>query len=254
MSHSSKNAFVIGCFSTKDVKHFAFAMCAARSIRQAGNNEDIVIFTNAMADNHKRLFEAEGYIVIHRPIFHYKHMWCIANRRGVCFWDGQRFNIWGLTQYDKIFSLDADILCVGKCDKVFDLPELTYTSGTISPINAGRLVLVPSQQVHDDLVEILQGPFNNETGWNNIGKFDHWSNVGEISDWTFNSARGSQGYLYYYFKYIRKSLYLSKHGDGFNHIIHFTGDSKNHLTEDNKYTSSLKDLGLYELCLQCCDK
>lgn len=73
------------------------------------------------------------------------------------FYNYSKLNMWGLTQFDKIVYLDADMVVMHNIDELFDKPNLSSTNagGMIhkdwKQLNSGLIVLEPSQSIFNHM-------------------------------------------------------------------------------------------------------
>ena len=196
-----RGAFAIGTFSTsRRPEYFAMGLACALSIREAGYTEPILFVTVDMSAAQQRQAVEQGFQVVRKPAFDYPALEH-GPYRWLSFNDAQKIHYWSLP-FEKLVSLDPDVLCIRQCPKIWSWPELSCQQGLYSPLNSSLMVLTPSEETVEEMRQILHGPFNPETGWRNAGKFPHWRNEG-LSDWQFLCANAAQGLLFYYFTWIQ---------------------------------------------------
>lgn len=67
-----------------------------------------------------------------------------------------KLNLWNLTQYEKVVYLDADTLVFENSDELFQCED--FCAVFINPciFNSGVMVLKPSQQIYEDMLQHLQ--------------------------------------------------------------------------------------------------
>lgn len=231
------NAFVIGAISTKDPLFFGMALHCAKTIRRQGYGDDIIFFTCDMPPAHKEIIKTLKYKVIEREPLDFPGIptqmieWC----------DAQKMQYWSLTQYHNIVALDADIEFKRPRKPKSDLwkfEELTcQIGGDVAPINSGALFIQPDSTTYAEMIDIIQGGFEPERGWGGHGTFSFREKY--YHDWAFPSAGGAQGFLFYYFHLLNKSLHV---GTAFQQwFTHYAGKSKQQEDYVKKVKAALKD-------------
>ena len=218
-----KRAFVIGCI-TGESQYLSMATTCARSIRTAGNNEDVVIATID-----KRVEDALGHKYIVKRSEPIRHP-ALAVKQGsnerhqaflnrIDFTDIQKLHFWNLPEYDKVLALDVDVIVYKPCVSAFIYRELSLTSAPGgSPVNSAVMVLKPDKDVYADMIRtVMSATFSLENGWNNYGPIDF------EKGWDHYAARGAQGFLYWYFGLIQKKLRYVSFG---SYLHHFGGEEK----------------------------
>ena len=132
-----------------------------------------------------------------------------------------KFDVWNLTEYDRVLFLDSDIIPLANLDYMFrrQIPQEDHTknqqpklhptvviSGYLQPANGGFFVLEPNKDDYEQLQNIInQMPrtykdFNKTLGWGHvITPPDQWetnrrSNQGE--NWTFVSHYNGLRFCY----------------------------------------------------------
>jgi alpha-N-acetylglucosamine transferase len=144
-----------------------------------------------------------------------------------------KFNIFDLTEFDKIVYLDSDMLILRNIDELFDLPNLSATiAGKLyytdwTDINSGMMVIEPKKGILEGLKEILYSEkFKVGFGDQNIieAYFD-WHNKNlEISE-KYNMFLFLIDYYFNHFDFNRDMLC----------IVHYIGLKKPWLmTEEEK--------------------
>lgn len=212
-------------------------IAAAKSIRAAGNKEDILITCHTSTYEQRQRLEAEGIRIHEYQKIDYPnlHQFDDGSDKLLQF-DAQKFEAWALTGYEKIVAIDNDILCNARFDH-WGFQELTVSLGPWAPFHTGIMVLEPNDAVYSTMRHLLQVlPFTPEKGWNNVGPINiQWP------DWKFQCAAASQGFLLYYFFYYQFKMTnsgISIHN--FPWFDHYAGLLK--FTPE--YQEKLKTLGI----------
>lgn len=141
-----------------------------------------------------------------------------------------KFNILELTQYRRVLLLDGDVVPIGNLDYLFELSdgenailkENVVVTGPWEPSNGGFFMLEPGEgrrelvdevirnrEAHADRENGMDGHmFNVVLGWGHkIDPPDEWvARQARGRNWTFHFAFSDQGLLYYYTKYLQKSV------------------------------------------------
>lgn len=214
-----KKAFAICCLKPNR-DYVRMTLACARSLRATGNKEDILVLTTdeTLKDQIGDRYDVRFY----EPIF-YPALYHAENSLSII--DASKLNLWRLDDYDKVIGLDADIIARKNCDELWSRPELQYVGAAkSSPLQGSMFVLEPSRAKFDEMYDLAcRSVFDPETGWNNVGRFPHWENRSETADWRWQSAMSTQGFLYYYFRFVRKRAFWSEMREWFDH---FGGDRK----------------------------
>ncbi len=118
-----------------------------------------------------------------------------------------KLRLWQLTGYSKVVFLDADVIVLRNCDRLFEYPEFSaapnvYESlGDFHRMNAGVFVAQPSARTFQAMLARLDvpGAFWRRTDqtflqdyypdWNGLTVFDNmlqyvWFNMPELWDWS----------------------------------------------------------------------
>jgi hypothetical protein len=176
-----------------------------------------------------------------------------------------KFNIYRLTQYDRITFLDGDVIPLTNLDYMMQLSydrvlASTVTYSTImEPANAGYFIITPNATQAEAIMKKLDtyaepkvltpiengGSWNETLGWGHIiTPPDMWiSTKYNGSDWNFLFAHMDQGFLYYWAKYVEQSL-TSFVGE---HIITYGGgmvteeEEESHINIKGNYTKTMKE-------------
>jgi len=157
----------------------------------------------------------------------------------------EKFRILTLTEYSRVMYLDYDIFPTCNLDYLFDLSDPLPSSSDIGssetnrtvdapfrmkenvivaykhePSSGGLFILKPNASDYYQIQRIIQEhemrslelPYPHwdpESGWGHvITKPDYWKNLrGQVrSNWTWYGVQADQGLLYYWTKYVKKSV------------------------------------------------
>ena len=134
-----------------------------------------------------------------------------------------KFRILGLTQYQRILFMDGDVMPLANLDYLFELSvggtlqENVVMQGFFEPANGGFFMLRPGylKEINDIIQwrertgKTLPYPhFDPLVGWGQpLPMDDPWvSKKQSGTNYTFLAAFADQGLLYYYTKYVRRSV------------------------------------------------
>lgn len=136
-----------------------------------------------------------------------------------------KFNIFDLTEYDKIVYLDSDMYISQNIDELFDMRDMSATvAGKTyykewNEINSGLMVIVPKKGILEGLIEALNsGHFTKSVGDQNvIDYYFDWHNKKELE---ISEKYNLFAFLIdYYFKHYDYNREMVK-------VIHFIGSQK----------------------------
>jgi|LSQX01.2.fsa_nt_gb hypothetical protein len=209
-------AFAIGCMMP-NIKYTLMVKACISSIRRVGHQEDIVVVTidpslkDKLADED---CEVRCFDVIRYPYLdEYLRTW----QRKFRLCDAQKIHFWRLTDYEKVLAVDADVT-MWKQFAGWDGPELQVRTGSRAPVNTGIMLLQPNERTVQGLLDLTQN-FDPVCGWSDRPSFTF---NGREWRWDFQGAFTAQGYLFYYFYCIRRSLHCSV----LSEFLHWSGDKK----------------------------
>lgn len=135
-----------------------------------------------------------------------------------------KFCILTLTEYEKVFFLDADLVLVQNLDYLFTAPFLRpnfYCATAGEPANAGFFILSPEPGDYEHALRIMarqkastahlttEAKFDKVHGWGHvIEPPDYWETVRgkPFTEWSFYCAPSDQGFLYHWTKYVKKNV------------------------------------------------
>lgn len=132
----------------------------------------------------------------------------------------QKFRILGLTKYRKVLFLDADVMPMVNLDFLFEYADQDsdhqvfepnfVVNGLQSPANGGFFLLTPHngdlEAVNQLIHERESAEFDPAAGWGHVGPTDWSSETNNGTLWDFNGAWSDQGLLYYWIRYVQKSV------------------------------------------------
>lgn len=187
------------------------ALACARSLRAVGHTEDIVVLTY---DPDLRLegLDVRCFPEVNHPALDLHH---IKSRRLVNLCDIGKVHYWALEEYDKVIALDPDIMFYKKINE-WHRPSLTGLKNSWGgPLCSCFMVLEPNCYSHmwDTL---MNSTFTYDEGWDKVGEID----------WRFQAANAGQGFLYYYFKMLKKSFHYFKFKKYGIEWFHYGGELK----------------------------
>ncbi|XAR67700.1 Glucuronosyltransferase [Bertholletia excelsa] len=126
------------------------AIVAAQSIRMAGSKRDLVILVDeTISGYHRSGLEAAGWKV--REIQRIRNP--KAEKGTYNEWNYSKFQLWQLTDYDKIIFIDADMLVLRNIDFLFSMPEISATGNDATLFNSGVMVVEPSNCTYGLLMD-----------------------------------------------------------------------------------------------------
>ncbi|KAI3853796.1 hypothetical protein MKW92_052213 [Papaver armeniacum] len=117
------------------------AIAAAQSIRMVGSTRDFVILVDdTISEYHRSGLAAAGWKI--RTIERIRNP--KAEENAYNEWNYSKFRLWQLTDYDKIISIDADLLILRNIDFLFGIPEITAAGNNATLSHSGVMVIKPS--------------------------------------------------------------------------------------------------------------
>ncbi|KAE8707799.1 Inositol phosphorylceramide glucuronosyltransferase 1 [Hibiscus syriacus] len=143
---SSKQAYVTLLFGDEYVLG---ARVLGKSIRDTGTTKDMVaLVTNGVSDYSKELLKADGWIV--EPTSLLKNP---NQARAKRYWGVYtKLKIYNMTTYNKVVYLDADTIVVKNIEEVFKCQKFCANLKHSERMNAGVLVVEPSDAVFKDML------------------------------------------------------------------------------------------------------
>jgi hypothetical protein len=229
-------------------------------LRQFGSKADVVAFfqmshqsaATELPDEDLRSLRALGVKILY-----------IAKSDMESFYDTvmHKFNILGLVQYRRVLLLDGDVMPVANLDYLFALSdganailqENVAVSGPWEPANGGFFMLAPGDKRLERVEEIIcvrekdatrengvDGHFFSAvTGWGHtIEPPDEWvARSSRGTNWTFHFAFSDQGLLYYYVKYLRKSVSIIQDGTVAGTVENWAADENGKVRKVETFTN-----------------
>lgn len=203
-------------------------------LRQEGSTADVVILIQmSFQSNYTRLPEQDVRLL---DQLHVKVRY-IPKAEDESFYRTMldKFRILTLTQYDRVLFLDADIVLFGSLDYLFELSvggvlkENVVIAGHSEPANGGFFMLAPKTDSHQRIMGIIRDKeargallpyphFDTKLGWGHEFLNDTWKLInGKKSQlWDFHGGFADQGLLYYWVKYVEKSVSVVERQTVFN--------------------------------------
>lgn len=134
-----------------------------------------------------------------------------------------KFAILTLTEYQRVFFLDADLVVFQNLDYLFAHEALKanfYVATSGEPANAGFFILSPKPGDYERVLEIIAHQKESAARLTNAAKFDKtvgWGHEIEAPDywetthtrgtqWSFYCAPSDQGLLFYWTKYVQHDV------------------------------------------------
>ena len=234
--------------STNDYYKGVIALFESLKLTNPKYNNYVVIVNETIDDDIINNFKNRGYIVVKK----YKIEASFVKNNTYTHWNNtfDKFNIFDLTEYDKIVYLDSDLFICQNIDELFDMDNLSATiAGKTyykewNSINSGLMVVEPKKGIREDLINLLNsGKFNNHVGDQDvIEKYFDWHNKKlEISE-KYNLFAFLIDYYIKHYDYNRDMI----------KIVHFIGTKKPWMLNDkeikehkNKLINEKKNNELY---------
>ncbi len=148
-----------------------------------------------------------------------------------------KLQIWGLTQYEKLVFLDADMMLLSSIDELFNCPSLSAVQAgrELNPdwirLNSGCMVLVPSVEVKGKMLSLIENTIRMRsvkgysTGDQDVinAVYPNWSDMKHL--------HLSEGYNLFF---GCLDVYIKHYGYGYGEaykgkqikIVHFVGKTK----------------------------
>ncbi|GFH61727.1 hypothetical protein CTEN210_18203 [Chaetoceros tenuissimus] len=133
-----------------------------------------------------------------------------------------KFRMLSLTEYDRVMFLDSDIQPLCNLDYIFaesmgenaTLEPNVIRAGKIEAVNGGLFMLEPNKDDADRAFKYINERYkyglnwNTTIGWQEIQAPDHWEalKLKNVMNWGFNGGDADQGFLFYWTKYIKRSV------------------------------------------------
>uniref|UniRef100_A0A061SH77 Hexosyltransferase n=1 Tax=Tetraselmis sp. GSL018 TaxID=582737 RepID=A0A061SH77_9CHLO len=217
----SKHAFVFphDLRTSVDVEGLAEALGFIRTFH-SNNITDILLLIpprKITRDLESVLFKYRAAVVRRRipEVSPSVFLWS-ERRRNCCSWrEYLKLTAWTLVQYDSVIVIDIDQRVLQTLDNIFACASrgyFLYTSGPLSPLNAGFFALRPLYPIYDDMVtQLAQVTFRPSDGFEGTGfGKPGWFRDNPPKNRTLThapyGAEGPQGFLYYYFVLKRSHL------------------------------------------------
>ena len=145
-----------------------------------------------------------------------------------------KYEIYRLTDYEKVLFTDIDVVVEGFDPFLFKMPTPLFLLEQHVPLACGNMLIKPDKDDYSALVELaLNGHYHPASGWQNCGKAPAWPSwhrrlfPGRFLDstyplirehsWNFFYAASEQGLLYYWHTYCKPG-YSSYHFPSFFHL------------------------------------
>ncbi|KAG7372758.1 glycosyl transferase family 8 protein [Nitzschia inconspicua] len=221
---------------------------AAHLLRKHGSQADVVLMVQisaetdhtALPDQEEKLLQMVGIKIVYIPKF--------SSPKYECFYSlmMEKFRVLSLTEYKRVMYLDYDVMPRCNMDYLFHLSDPSPTSLRLSeekesrrrrffrlkenvgvafksdPANGGIFILTPNADdfqhiqriIHQKEVDALKLPFphwNETIGWGHVIQSpDIWRSLWgrNGTSWSWYGAVADQGLLYYWIKYVKKSVSL----------------------------------------------
>jgi len=187
-------------------------------LRRDGSNADVVIYMQwKYEDKNNTLSKSELRVLEEMNIILDIHS---ATKTNEYFFERlmmEKFQLWKMTQYERIIYFDADVMPLCNMDYIFHMskgpnavikPNMIFP-GLRVPANGGIFLLEPSLKDYKRLQSLLVARFNQSfdevQGWGRvIQPNETWSNYDGTTQgnrWDFYAAHVDQGLLWHWMRY-----------------------------------------------------
>ena len=179
-------------------------LVAAKSIRQTGSAQDIVVMIYGTVEQHDvdLLSQASIRVVMVGSVGANLEInpesFAIDNAPAF----RAKIRILQLVQYKMVIFFDPDVIFHENVDHMFeDKRDFVVRKGTLSPIETSLFLIRPSWQALIDINDVaLTLNFDSAFGWMEFGDIADWrTTVSKTTDWSFYGASVEQGLFFYYY-------------------------------------------------------
>ena len=203
-------------------------------------NEYVVLVNETIGEDIKNDLISRGYKVVTKNKINAPH---ITNEK-YSHWSNSfdKFNIFDLTEYDKVVYLDSDMYVCSNIDELFDMKNMSATiAGKTyyddwTNLNSGLMVVEPKEGVLEDLKDLLKN-------WKSTSHVGDQDIIGYYYDWENKDLIISEKYNMFSYlieNYIKDSLFTN---EDFK-VIHYIGSKKPWMLnkeEIKEYKEKIKD-------------
>jgi hypothetical protein len=223
---------IAGPSSKQNDNYFNMTIGLARSIREIGYDEDIVVITNHQP--YEEPLVKEGLLVERREVFDYPALHDYKCRAWeLSIFDIQKVYYWSLWQYHRVICLDCDVLAKGiKFTDWHMTGVLVQKNRAPVGINSGIMLITPSAETYNMMRQLLKNAkFSPESGWNECGLIEG------IHKWDFQNVNAAQGFIPFFFDW-KHTLYPCW-GKYFHHFAGKAKFQEEYLTQLRRYGLSV---------------
>lgn len=138
--------------------------------------------------------------------------------------------------YETVVFMDGDVLPLQSLQPFLDgtipFADVLVMAWKVGPAHGGFFVVRPDKEMFADMEALIMkqqkgegdAPWDTNFGWGD-SLSEGWLNVhGKVggNDWAFNGGHADQGFLYWYFRFVRKSITIALK----DRVIEYSGDSE----------------------------
>lgn len=262
-------AYVIGGCSPENGHYKGFlynVLVSSRILRDEGAKADIVVFfqmsyksnSTELPDEDLRLLSSVGAKVEYIPKSDLESFYDTVMNK---------FRILTLVQYHRVLLMDGDVMPIGNLDYLFEMShgskavpkENIIVMGTMEPANAGFFMLSPGEGEYERLTDIVrrreeEAATHNTTERRKFDEIKGWGHVMEEDDqwesrrgqggtkWNFHFAFSDQGLLFYWTKYVKRSVSIIHGYNAKGHMVQNWASSSAGKTElESRLPEPFKD-------------
>ena len=229
-------AFLVAGCNSQSLEYRGFiynAVVAASKLRKGGSKADIVVMVQMSSLTDEKLLPQEDLHLLDSMDIKVHYLPKFLSKDSETFYAVvmEKFRVLELLEYSRVLFLDGDIMPWCSLDYMFEMSEpvdskkaLLQENVVISwkrePSNAGFFILRPGagqfgkiQQVIAEkerkALEMKYPQWDEVQGWGHeIEPWEHWRDGNGKTGvlWNWHAAFADQGLLYYWTKYVKKSV------------------------------------------------
>lgn len=217
---SSKFAYVFivsGCTATSCDNYLLNTVVAARALRDAQSNADVLLLVRMTSSSNTTKLRHESWLRQANVLLRYLPKVAVDNFGTASV---EKFRALQLVNYERVVFLDSDILPICNLDYLFTFQwssPLVIFSGPVAPATASIFLVTPQTGEFERIINVIQrqrtvmGTWNDTLGWGHVLQppYDGWRAFDKPNlhfQWSFYASHADQGLLYYYAKYMRMNF------------------------------------------------